>query len=223
MTPPIVTNGLVLHLDAANIRSYPGSGTTWTDLSGNNITGSLTNGPTYNSANGGSIVFYGSNDSVIIPHTPSLSVGNSLSVFFWFYLNSTSSYQPIVAKSYNNNGWEIANQNGGLRCTLRPSVSNNNNIFVPGTLNLNNWYCSGFTCNNTTISLYLNGILQGATSVSSINLDTTSSLYVAQRSDGSNINYFNGSISNVQIYNRALSAAEVLQNYNAQKSRFNLT
>ena len=196
---------------------------TWYDVSGNNITGSLTNGVTFNNETQGSLYFDGTNDSIIIPHTSSLSVGNSLSVFSWFYVNSTGSYQPIVAKSYNNNGWEIANNIGGLRCTLRPSVSNNNNIYVPSTLNLNNWYYGGFTCNNTTISLYLNGVLQGTTPVSSINLDTTSSLYVAQRSDGSNVNYFNGKISNTSIYNKALSATEIQQNYNALKSRFGLT
>ena len=62
--PKIVTNGLVLYLDAANKKSYPGSGTTWTDLSGNNNTGTLTNGPTFDSNNGGSIVFDGTNDYV---------------------------------------------------------------------------------------------------------------------------------------------------------------
>jgi hypothetical protein len=220
--PNVVTNGLVLALDAANSKSYVSGSTTWNDLSGNGNNGTLVNGPTFSSTNGGSIVFDGSNNSIIIPHNSSLSVGNNLSVFSWFYVNSTGSYQPIVAKSYNNNGWELANNTGGtLRCTLRPSIVNNNNITI-GSLTANNWYYGGFTCDNTTISLYLNGVLQGTTPVSSINLDTTSSLYIAQRSDGTNINYFNGKISTTQIYNKALSSSEVLQNYNAQKSRFNL-
>ena len=63
-SPSLVMNGLVLALDAANPKSYPGSGTTWTDLSGRGNTGTLTNGPTYSSANGGSLVFDGTNDYV---------------------------------------------------------------------------------------------------------------------------------------------------------------
>ena len=62
--PTVVTNGLVLALDAADRNSYPGSGTAWTDISGRGNTGTLTNGPTYSSANGGSIVFDGTNDYV---------------------------------------------------------------------------------------------------------------------------------------------------------------
>ena len=61
-SPKIVTNGLVLALDAANTKSYPGSGTVWSDLTPNGNNGALTNGPTFNSANGGSIVFDGTND-----------------------------------------------------------------------------------------------------------------------------------------------------------------
>ena len=64
--PRIPTSGLIFYLDAANTRSYPGSGTTWTDLSGNGNTGTLTNGPTYSSANGGQIVFDGSNDNAVV-------------------------------------------------------------------------------------------------------------------------------------------------------------
>lgn len=71
--PHIVTDGLVLALDAANPTSYPGSGTTWRDLSGNNNSGSLVNGPTFNSVNGGSIVFDGSNDYVNIPYAGNTS------------------------------------------------------------------------------------------------------------------------------------------------------
>ena len=65
-------NGLVLALDAANTKSYPGSGTTWTDLSGRGNTGTLTNGPTYSSANGGSIVFDGTNDYVVVNNNASI-------------------------------------------------------------------------------------------------------------------------------------------------------
>jgi hypothetical protein len=201
--------------------------TTWRDLSGNGINGTLTNGPTFSSVNNGGIVFDGVNDSTIFPHNSSLDVGNTISVFSWFYVNSTSSFQPVIAKSLfvsgSSTGWELTNSTGGLlRCTLRPSVAGSNNINV-GTLRVDNWYYGGFTCDNTTIRLYLNGVVTGTTAASSLILNNTGSLYVGQRNDGGgNVNFFNGNISTSQIYNRALSASEVLQNYNAQKSRFNL-
>ena len=85
----VVTDGLVLALDAANTKSYPGSGTTWRDMSGNNITGSLTNGPTFNSANGGSIVFDGTNDSVIMADNSALNT-QTPSVEVWIKTNATN-------------------------------------------------------------------------------------------------------------------------------------
>lgn len=100
--PNIVRNGLVLCLDAASLRSYPGSGTTWNDLSGNNNNGTLTNGPTFNSENGGSIVFDGTNDyapitgSVISITNPNLSQENKtnpLSVLNWYQILNNFTFE----------------------------------------------------------------------------------------------------------------------------------
>ena len=219
--PNIVTDGLVLALDAANNKSYISGSTTWNDLSGNNNSGSLTNVPAFSSANNGSLVFNGTNQSVNSSNSTSLNVGNTISVFSWFYVNSLTGYQPIAAKSVLNTGWEMANNAGTFRCTLRPTTAGSNNITV-GSLSIGNWYYGGFTCNNTTIRLYLNNAETGNTSASSLTLDTAGLLYIAQRNDTVNINFFNGNIANVQIYNRALSTLEIQQNYNGQKSRFNL-
>ena len=81
-SPRIVTNGLVLALDAANIKSYPGSGTTWTDLSGIGNNGTLTNGPTYSSANGGSLVFNGTDNYVSLPAN-SINTNADLTLNYW--------------------------------------------------------------------------------------------------------------------------------------------
>jgi len=221
-SPKIVTDGLVFYLDAANPKSYVSGSTVWNDISRGGNTGTLVNGPTFNSGNGGSIVFDGIDDYVDYGNNTVLNVGNNISVFSWFYVNSTSSFQPIISKKTIDTGWELDNSSGTLRCTLRPSIANNNNIFA-GTLILNNWYYGGFTCDNTTIRLYLNNTQQGTSDVSSITLNTTGSLFIGRRADGVNLNYFNGKISIAQIYNRALTAQEVLQNYNATKSRFGLT
>jgi hypothetical protein len=220
--PRIVTNGLVLSLDAADQNSYVSGSTTWNDLSGNGNNGTLVNGPAFSSANGGSFVFNGSNQAVSSSNSTSLNTGNTISAFNWFYVNSTSSYQPIMSKKdvSSNFGWELANNGSTLRCTLRPSITNSNNIGA-GSLSIGNWYYGGFTCDNTTIALYLNRVLVGTTSISpSITLNNTHALWLAFREDN---NYYSGSIAIAQVYNRALSQAEITQNYNAQKSRFNLT
>jgi hypothetical protein len=95
--PKIVTNGLVLALDAANTKSYVSGSTTWRDLSGNNNSGSLVNGPTFNNANGGSIVFDGTNDYVDVSNSTSLNP-TTISIGAWFYLNSLVTNQNIISK-----------------------------------------------------------------------------------------------------------------------------
>jgi hypothetical protein len=98
--PEIAESGLVLALDAGNLKSYPTTGTTWTDLSGNGNTGTLTNGPTYSSANGGSISFDGTNDYVTIPDSPSWDVNNGgYSICFWMYPKTI----PVTSQRYSNN------------------------------------------------------------------------------------------------------------------------
>ena len=94
---PIITSGLVLFLDAGNTSSYPGSGTTWTDLSGNGNNGTLTNGPTYTSSNGGAIVFDGIND--FVNSGSSISLPGDISVFAWVYASSfNTDWNLIVTK-----------------------------------------------------------------------------------------------------------------------------
>lgn len=93
-SPKIVTNGLVLYLDAANQKSYPGSGTTWTDLSGNGNTGTLTNGPTFSANNNGGIVFDGANDYVSISNSSSLNItGRNITIEVIFKSNDLASSQ----------------------------------------------------------------------------------------------------------------------------------
>jgi hypothetical protein len=89
-SPKIVTDGLVLYLDAANTRSYPGTGTTWSDLSRGGNNGSLINGPTFNSANGGSIVFDGSNDYVDCGNIDDIKNASQVSISIWTYIDDIS-------------------------------------------------------------------------------------------------------------------------------------
>ena len=216
----IVTSGLVLNLDAGNSLSYPGTGTTWFDISGNGNNGTLTNGPTFNSSNGGSIVFDGTNDYVTTPYMfPSGNLAKSFSV--WINANLIS--QPWIV------GGGIDNSDGrafGLFLNSTPIFHGNGPTYdMPfnGTINASTWYNVSISYNGSVISGYLNGQLNNTKAVI---LDTYPSpptgVSLGVNGIRSSFAYFNGKIAQAMMYNKALSAAEVLQNFNATKSRFGL-
>ena len=103
-SPKIITNGLVLSLDAANNKSYPRSGTTWTDLSGNSNTGTLTNGPSFNDGNQGSIVFDGTDDYVNIPYNSGL-IPNNLTLSAWINRTAVVNYAHFIGIPASNTTW----------------------------------------------------------------------------------------------------------------------
>jgi hypothetical protein len=227
----IATDGLVLALDAANTKSYISGSSTWNDLSGNGNTGTLTNGPTFSSDNNGSIVFDGSNDYIDLGNGASINTTNNVSVNVWFKITSapTTSFRGIIAK-----------RNGAAGITTNYGINFNSNQFqsyynTTGTfraLSVN--YSSYFTTNtwynvfttlaqnstNTDVKIYLNGLLIGSGTLTD-NITTTAANATIGASYSTD-EFFNGNIAIAQVYNRALSAAEIQQNYNGQKSRFNL-
>jgi hypothetical protein len=219
--PRIVSNGLVLCLDAANKNSYPGSGTTWTDLSGNGNNGTLTNGPTFSAGNMGSILFDGSDDYVNIANSSNLN-GTSQTVNLWFlYTSIPGNGVSVIGKhdslgSYSGYnmylyagevGLQFKNGSGGNAGTIGTAVTANTwlNITFKFTIGI-------------TMSLYKNG-----NKISTISLGSLSISSQPIRIGRSVDTYWSalpGRVANVQIYNRELSDGEVLQNYNAVKSRF---
>ena len=225
--PRIVTDGLVLALDAGNIKSYPGSGTTWTDLSGRGNTGTLTNGPTYSSVNGGSIVFDGTNDYVI-GNTPSgLNLSQPCSVNTWVYFNNFSEINPrIIEVQDGSNSIQILRDGSTTRLTTKNSNFQTDfastTWFVPST---GTWYniTAVWTPSTSTTTLYLNGALQSSVGSASVGIGNQANKYVlGNRSDFVGTTQLAGNIAQVSIYNRALSAAEVSQNFNALRSRFSI-
>jgi len=220
--PDINENGLILHLDAANNKSYPGTGTTWTDLSGNSNNGTLTNGPTFNAANMGSIVFDGTNDYI---YRSSLSNFNSstYTILLWGKFVSVSSSgilfnlgrSPSDANSeaqlyYNNSRLVYWDYDGSMAFNF---------IQSSGTLSTNVYQYLGFTKNSTNGTFYINGYSSGTgTAAFDANISTNDFTIGADIRDS--INYVNGNISQFLLYNRVLIASEVLQNYNATKNRF---
>jgi hypothetical protein len=217
--PYIVRDGLVLYLDAGNTKSYPGSGTTWTDLSGRGNTGTLTNGPTYNSTNGGSIVFDGTNDYVFMTGFPT---SNYMSLCCWFKTSSQQVNKYLVAFGKNltgNNGFDLTFQDTQIGSYIAVTGANSGgNLYTINYYN-NIWHYLVSTYDGTSATLYYDGISVNTRSGMSGNLD----LEATKRLNiGSWVN--NGlnaacNISQVSVYSRALTAAEVLQNYNAIRSR----
>jgi hypothetical protein len=224
--PQLVTSGLVLYLDAADRTSYPAYGTTWKDLSGVN-NGTLTNGPTYNSSNGGSIVFDGTND-YITGSLSNLPIGNAdRTVSGWFRTTrvlATAQYQSVFwyGNLSTNNGFFYAvggDANiGGVGAANRFGGSNyGDGLGSPQTVNDGLWKNGVITINNSVWTLYLNGVNVASKTLITDTSNTTYRLGY----DGLTF-YYQGNIANITVYNRALSAAEVTQNFNAQRQRFNI-
>ena len=206
----IVKDGLVLDLDAAKRDSYPGTGTAWNDISGFRNNGVLINGPTFNSGNGGSIVFDGSNDYVNLGNPTSLNILN-FTVCIWSKSSTFTDYQNLIFKGDGGAGQYGIAINSLGQWTVQPNVS-----FISDTLTLNAWNFLVGTYNGTQITAYRNGEQKTQYSISQTNRGNT----ITIGGDIVNNRYLNGSISQTLIYNRALSATEVLQNYNATKGRY---
>ena len=224
-SPSIVTDGLVLCLDAGNPKSYPGSGTTWTDLSGLGNTGTLVNGVGYSGGNLGSLSFDGVNDYVDLTSTIQFNTSD-FSISGWFRSNSgNSNFKQIWSSGYSGETPDIEiglySPINELYFYLRPPGARVNTTY---SVDDNTWRQFTIVKTSTQILLYVNGILENSTS-GTFTSDVDSVGVIPRIGNGlNNINnrHFKGNIAQVSIYNRALSAAEIQQNYNALKSRFGL-
>ena len=219
--PRISTDGLVLALDAGNTKSYPGSGTTWTDLSGNGNNGTLTNGPTYSSANFGSIVFDGSNDKVVISSSSSFAFGTgNLTVTGWGYVTSHINYRILASTRPGNGGfanaWHIGTDANG---TILLYSNAFNLQSASNAVPVNQWFYWTFTRDTGIGKLFVNTIVVASGSV-------TNDYTLTQIGIGdfpiTGAEPWSGNIPQVSVYNRALSAAEISQNFNALRGRYGI-
>jgi len=219
--PKLVTDSLLLALDAANARSYTFGGTTWADLSGNGNSGSLINGPAYNNTNIGSIYFNGINSYVNTKNNTTLD----FTLECW--INTTTS-SLSGTQAYQGNPLISAYSGSGTNSFVL-SVLNNKAAFFTGNadssitgsslLNTGNWnHIVAVRSGNTGIkTLYVNGILE-ATGTSST---TVLNAYPNINIGGNAVDkFFNGNIANIKTYSRVLSVTEITQNYNALYPRF---
>ena len=230
----IVTDGLVLHLDAGNSASYPGTGTTWTDLSGNGYNGTLVNGPTYDSANGGSIVFDGSNDHVTYSSSVELNTGTAFSVESCFYVTSFAASYPVLftIKANTVNPYFIL-YTGFASNTNSAGIAFGSTSGAPPTweqyctdeqLSVDTWYHFILTYNGSgqntanNYKIYINNISKSFGL--SYDFGTSENTnFIGRYGPGL---YHHGKVSIARIYNKELSASEAETNFNAIKDRYGL-
>ena len=218
----VVTEGLVFALDAADVNSYPGSGTTWRDLSGNGNDGTLTNGPTFSSNNGGSLDFDGTNDHVTMGDILSLT---SFTLEIWFKGTASDIYPGLLTKTDGSNFGNYGFYGDINDLYVRFGFYSNGSqkeVFDSSyeDLQAEEWvhYMGSYAGNG--LKLYRNGILIASDSATSTPSTNNGELLIGSRY---NLNYnFGGSIATAKIYNRALTASEVRINYRHYKNRFNI-
>jgi len=233
-SPKIVTDGLIFAVDAANKKSYPGSGITITDIGGNENTGTLTNGPTFDSGDGGSIVFDDINDYITFGNTSTLNFewNDPHSIEVWLKRsNSGDSY--IVGKnesSGNYRGTEFTFSGVNLiQYVIRNSNTTGTRIFSRSTNTYNDgeWHQFVVTYDGSGTA---GGIGIYVDTISDVNVVNTGNITGGITSTANAVigarngvaNYFGGNIASVKYYNKVLTSAEILQNYNTTKGRFGL-
>jgi len=215
----VVTTGLQLYLDAGQAASYSGSGTTWTDLSGNGRNGTLTNGPTYSSADGGSIVFDGSNDFVQCTGSVTATAATFVA---WIRRNGTQgTYDGILfSRGTNVTGmnFQASNQLGYHWNNAVNTYTWQSGLTIPDLT----WCMVAVSVTSTAATAYLcqsSGITSAINTVSHIST-TLDDIKIGQEDFGGR--FFNGNIAIAQLYNIALSAEQVAQNFAADRARFGL-
>ena len=235
-TTAIVTDGLVLCLDAANTKSYPSNGTTWYDLSNNGNNGTLTNGPTFSTLSGGSIVFDGTNDSVVT----NTAVDNTLNTCtFSAWINRTNLTNQVgIFNNYANfSGFNVLSTyaSAGDISFFYTHLNGGNYIGRQTNTNAilsNNWYHVVGTWDGTFapsgLKIYVNGVRSDSTSFSGGSVTAYAQSEYAMRIgsaywSNAERGFFNGNIAQASIYNRALTPNEISQNYNATRTRFGIS
>ena len=212
----IVTKDLAVYYNVSESSSYSGIGNTIFDLSGSGNTGALTNGPTFSAFNGGSLVLDGSNDYVLVNNAANILSKTEYTKIAYVYFTSFGSANNIISGGFSGqhafwlSGSDrlYAGHNGAWGQVAGATI-----------LSLNTWYFGAVTYSSTTgWKLYLNGVQDGS------NGDTTTftgnqEISIGSYSTGNNLT---GRIGSAFVYNRALSATEIQQNYNATKGRFGL-
>lgn len=211
-SPKIITDGLVLHLDAANPKSYMSGSTTWNDLSRNGNNGTLVNGVGFNSANNGSMVFDGVNDYV---QTLSNFTVSAMTLIGFIKRNgSQRNYTGIFfSRGTNITGLNVFSTQNILGYHWNGAAyTYNSNLLIPD----NTWCMVAMAVSSTAATFYVN--TSSATNNVSHGTTTIDNFKIGQDDFGGR--FYNGTVGNMFLYNRALTPQEILQNFNATRSRY---
>jgi hypothetical protein len=217
-SPRISTDGLVLCLDAGNTKSYPGSGTTWSDLSKNGAVGTLVNGPTFSSINSGVLTFDGVDDRINVMNSiPSLS---ELTIELFLRTSVVDSTQNIFLDQLSSLRYEITNTNKfnihlGTGSAWIYTFLNSSTTIVANT-----WYHTAWTWSGSTAVIYVNGVAENSLNNAAAS-SGTGLITLGQHTPDTSYAWA-GNMSNVKIYNRALSASEIQQNFQALRGRYGI-
>ena len=221
----IKSSGLVFHVDPYYPSSYSGTGTRIYDISGSGYYGDFTNGAVYATASNGVVRFDGVDDYINTNVQYSVPAGGNFTIGVWFkgvgHLNTTN---DVLVMNYSGTpvGWAIyQGMNGKFLAFSRDNNSNDSTyLYSTTTTNTNQWFYGVYKKSGNTFSLYVNGVLE-TTSTSNLGAITiTNNMRIGNHPSVSQP--YNGSIGNVQVYNRSLTDSEILHNFNSSKSRFGL-
>ena len=221
--PPIADASLVLNLDASSRASYVGTGTTWYDLSGNNLNGTLVNGPTISGTGiSASILFDGSNDYVSIADNAKLNTFSAMTLEVIVRYTTTNS--QIFAQKWNytlgNDGYTLEILNSAIVAACYSAGNSYLSVSISG-YPINNVYHMIFTLSGNTQTLYINGVSVASNSGGSVPNISGTTFAIGNRSNLSGT-YFGGNVYLTKFYNRALTASEILQNFNFYRTRYGI-
>jgi hypothetical protein len=223
--PNVVSDGLIGCWDAGNRKSYPGTGTTWTDLGGSS-NGSFVNiaptSLTFDSAHGGSIVFDGTDDYVLatdFQDVSPVSGTNSYTFGIWVYFNSVEATTFLSQYISASNRWSFwVNAADDIYFADRGSGGDVQSTGYGYTFTTTQWYYLTVLKDGSTLKIYIDGSLADSESFNPNNPARSAGLLFGTDTD--NYDTLDGKIALVHAYNKALTDAEVLQNYHATKGRF---
>lgn len=216
-SPSIVTSGLVLCLDAASPRSYPGSGTTWYDATTTGYNATLINGPTYYN---GYFTFDGVNDIATIPNNTALDT-QTPSVEVWVKTNATTQNGFWFEKGSVNSQYALFQEGANITWRLTTNVGS---LVAPAAsyINTSSWAHVVATYTSGDRRIYVNGV-QIASDTLAYTIPTNNngmSIGAYGGTSGTNAYWYNGALSVCRVYNKALTPAEILQNFNALRGRY---
>jgi hypothetical protein len=220
--PKIIRDlSLILNLDAANKKSYPGTGTSWTGLSQNKAVGTMTS-CTFSSGNQGSIAFNGTSSRVYYPSNTTYSFGtNNFTVDFWVYFNSVAGAIVPICQSdavgtSSSDKWWIGLTSNQLRLGQHSTANGAYCAWSPST---GIWYNGLIQRSSGTVSIFINGISQSVTNptIFSATSFSQNGLSIGAMSTPY---YLNGNIANFKMYNQRLTSSEVYNNFVANRGRF---